>query len=267
MRYLLKDEKFISAGATLLIHGLVVVFLLLIHVDFRPKIAEFLEVSFSGAPVPPARGKQNPTAPPPKAEAAGNGLTSEPISTALSNSIALPERRESNLPEEEILEKLQPEREKQFEGPPALKKKTALSLPRKSAPATLPLFNKQEKTAEKLLFTRAADKPARINGKDTTPLLANRNIEIDWQGEIQREVYQQRLPEFPPDVQHEAVIKIRFTVLPNGLVGSAIPVQKGDTRLENLTLEAFRTWRFNPLPSYVEQKTQQGVITFRFKLK
>ena len=265
MRYLLKDEKFISAGATLVIHGLVVLFLLWIHVDFRPKIAEFLEVSFSSAPAPPVRGEQIP--PPSSTGAAGSSLPDEKNAIAVSNSISLPERRESNLPEEEILRKVQPPPEKPFEEPPILKKKTPLSLPRKNAPALLPLFGKQEKAAEKLLFNRAAEPPARLSGKEKAPLLANRNFEIDWQGEIQREVYQQRLPEFPPDVQREAVIKIRFTVLPNGLVGSAIPVQKGDTRLENLTLEAFRTWRFNPLPSYVEQKTQQGVITFRFKLK
>ena len=265
MRYLLKDEKFISAGATLVIHGLVVLFLLLIHVDFRPKIAEFLEVSFSGAPAPPVRREQIP--PPSSTGAFGSSSADEKKAIAVSNSISLPERRESNLPEEEILRKVQPPREKQFEGPPTLKKKTPFPLPRKNAPALLPLFGKQEKAAEKLLFNRAANPPAQLSGKEKAPLLANRNFEIDWQGEIQREVYQQRLPEFPPDVQREAVIKIRFTVLPNGLVGSAIPVQKGDTRLENLTLEAFRTWRFNPLPSYVEQKIQQGVITFRFKLK
>jgi TonB family protein len=68
-------------------------------------------------------------------------------------------------------------------------------------------------------------------------------------------------------VQREAIIKIKFTVLPNGLVGSAILLQKGDTKLENLTLEAFKTWRLNPLPSYASQVAQSGVITFRFKLR
>jgi len=95
----------------------------------------------------------------------------------------------------------------------------------------------------------------------------DQQFEIDWEGEIKREIYQRRIPEFPPDVQREATIKIRFTVLPNGLVGSAVLLQKGDTQLENLTVEAFKTWRFNPLPSYVEQVPQTGVITFHFKLK
>jgi len=61
-------------------------------------------------------------------------------------------------------------------------------------------------------------------------------------------------------------IKI-FAREPLGLVGSAVLLQKGDTRLENITLEAFKTWRFSPLPGYVEQVNQSGVITFRFKLK
>ena len=106
-----------------------------------------------------------------------------------------------------------------------------------------------------------------LNDATKIQLGANQEFEIDWEGEFQREVYQKRLPEFPPDVQREAIIKIQFSVLPSGLVGSAVLLQKGDTRLENITLEAFKTWRFSPLPGYVEQVNQSGVITFRFKLK
>ena len=86
-------------------------------------------------------------------------------------------------------------------------------------------------------------------------------------GDIKREIYQKKLPEFPEDVQQEAIIKIKFSVLPNGLVGSAVLLQKGNTRLENLTLETFKTWRFNPLPDYANQEPQTGIITFRFKLR
>ncbi len=119
---------------------------------------------------------------------------------------------------------------------------------------------------EKGLFRKQLDEKL-LEGTQKVQINTDRQFEIDWEGEIKREIYQRRLPEFPPDVQREATIKIEFTVLPNGLVGSAVLLQKGDTQLENLTLEAFKSWRFNPLPSYVDQVAQKGVITFHFKLR
>ncbi|MDZ7261640.1 MAG: energy transducer TonB [candidate division KSB1 bacterium] len=75
------------------------------------------------------------------------------------------------------------------------------------------------------------------------------------------------IPEYPEGLQQEAVVKIRFTVLPNGLVGEMVPLLKGDATLEKLTLDAFRQWRFNPLPPDVPQNPEQGVITFRYLLR
>ncbi len=76
------------------------------------------------------------------------------------------------------------------------------------------------------------------------------------------------IPEYPEGLNKEAVVRIRFSVLPSGLVGTAVLVTKGgDATLERLTLDAFKQWRFNPLPSDVPQVEQEGVITFRWILR
>jgi periplasmic protein TonB len=82
-----------------------------------------------------------------------------------------------------------------------------------------------------------------------------------------RSILVKQLPNYPENLQQEAVVRIRFTVLPNGLIGEMIPVLKGSDILEKITMEAFKQWRFNPLPPNVPQVTEQGFITFRYILK
>ena len=77
----------------------------------------------------------------------------------------------------------------------------------------------------------------------------------------------QVLPEYPPGLQREAVVKIRFWVLPDGRVGTMIPVRKGDPKLEEITMKAIRQWRFNAIPASEEQRNVEGVITFVYKLQ
>ncbi len=75
------------------------------------------------------------------------------------------------------------------------------------------------------------------------------------------------IPKYPENLQKQALIKISFTVLPNGYVGEMIPVIKSDAQLEKITLEALRQWRFNPLPADSPQRAERGIITFRYLLK
>ncbi|NOX37631.1 MAG: TonB family protein [Calditrichaeota bacterium] len=268
MKHLFRDEKVLSVGITIIVHLLLLLLFIAIHVDFSPVVTEFVELSFAG-------GIEAPDYPPSVDEEAGDVPDTEPtaaedaeMENVALQEIELPERRELAVDEEEIVERLQPEPEKRFEVPPVSRKiRSSPALPgrRQGAPSTFP-FKKREKEVPAGIFKRRTDDLSLTGTQKVTQQLS-KDFEIDWEGEIQREIYQKKLPEFPPDVQREATIKIKFTVLPNGLVGSAVLLQKGDTRLENLTLEAFKTWRFNPLPPYVEQVPQHGVITFRFKLK
>ena len=82
-----------------------------------------------------------------------------------------------------------------------------------------------------------------------------------------RRIISQVLPVYPPGLQREAVVKIRFWVLPDGRIGQMIPVQKGDPQLEAITMQAMRQWRFNALPASEEPRNVQGIITFVYKLR
>lgn len=265
MKHLFKDEKVISTLATLFAHVILILLFLAIRVDFRPIIPEFVEVSFASPAPQPLHDI------PSEAEEIGGNFpeAEERISSIAEKNlkkIELPERRELQMEEEKIVEKVQPQPEKKLENAPVPTKNKPTNLPRMRTKVSDIPFAKKEKPVSSELFSRQMEQKE-LPGASEIAVSAEENFEIDWEGDIQREIYQKRLPEFPPDIQREATIRIRFSVLPNGLVGSAILLQKGETRLENLTLETFRTWRFNPLPDYVDQKAQTGVITFRFKLK
>lgn len=82
-----------------------------------------------------------------------------------------------------------------------------------------------------------------------------------------RAILQQYIPQYPQGLQKEAVVKIRFAVLPDGTVRNMIPVKKGDPVLEEITMKSLARWRFNPLPPGAEQKNIEGIITFRYELK
>jgi TonB family protein len=56
---------------------------------------------------------------------------------------------------------------------------------------------------------------------------------------------------------------LKFTVSPEGVVTSIIPLQKGDPVLERSAIEALRQWRFNRLK---ENKEMYGIITFTFRV-
>lgn len=264
MKHLFKDEWFVSVTSTILLHLLLLTFFILFKIDFRPVVAEFVEVSFTGGWEAPA--VEDIAYSDAKVEDAETLKPLEAQSEQNIRSIQLPERRQLDLNEEEIIEKVQPEIDKRIEGPPAIKRTPVTTAPLTKSGQPFNPFLKKEKKIESGIIKKGADEKM-LTGTQKVDINLDKAFEIDWMGDIKREVYQKRLPEFPEDVHREAVIKIKFTVLPNGLVGSAVLLQKGDTRLENLTLETFKTWRFNPLPTYVKQESQTGIITFQFKLR
>jgi TonB family protein len=256
------NEKFASIAGTVVIHGFTLIIFFFIQIDFKPVIEKFTEVAFTGSWASPSRiyTPQNHY----------DYNVGSPITNGsnidLPEDIELPMRRQLDLDEQEILEKVQPELEKLMASENVVKKSPTINptLPETHDPG--PVINRKEKPITQGLFNKKLDEKL-LNGTQKIQIKSNQQFEIDWEGEIRREIYQKNLPEFPPEVQRGATIKIQFTVLPNGLVGSAVLLQKGDTRLENLTLETFKTWRFNPLPEYVEQVPQTGIITFHFKLR
>jgi TonB family protein len=87
--------------------------------------------------------------------------------------------------------------------------------------------------------------------------------DIEWGGGGNRTVLFKKLPKYPPGVNTQAQIRIRFTVTADGTVRSMYPLQKGDPMLERSAMDALRQWRFNPLKSNTEM---YGIITFTFRL-
>jgi len=82
-----------------------------------------------------------------------------------------------------------------------------------------------------------------------------------------RTVSLRKLPEYPSGLSRSALVKLRFVIMPDGVVAKVVPVMKGDATLEKAAIAAFRQWRFNALPRNAVQKEQRGTITFRFVLQ
>ena len=95
----------------------------------------------------------------------------------------------------------------------------------------------------------------------------NYGFEIDFGGKGKRRIYSSPLPTYPDGVSKEIDIKLRFSILPDGTVGTIIPLIKADTRLEMAAIYSLRQWRFEPLPEGVKHIDQKAVIIFPYRLQ
>jgi len=89
---------------------------------------------------------------------------------------------------------------------------------------------------------------------------------IAWEG-TQRQKISGDLPKFPAGVNRASTVKLAFDVAPDGTVIFVSPSTKGVPELEQVSIEALRKWRFNPLDPSIPQAKQRGEITFVFTLK
>ena len=87
---------------------------------------------------------------------------------------------------------------------------------------------------------------------------------IDWGGKGTRKIYSYVLPAYPTGVNKEINIKLRFTILPDGTVGTIIPLTKADTKLEDAAINSLRQWRFEAARINLEQV---AVIVFPYRLR
>ena len=95
----------------------------------------------------------------------------------------------------------------------------------------------------------------------------NFGFDIDWGGKGTRKIYSFILPQYPEGVRKEVNIKLQFTILPDGTVGTIIPKMKADTRLENAAINSLRQWRFESLSTNQRQVEQTAVIVFPYRLQ
>lgn len=95
----------------------------------------------------------------------------------------------------------------------------------------------------------------------------NLGFDIDWGGNGTRKIYSFLLPQYPDGVKKEIDIKLEFTILPDGTVGTIIPKMKADTRLENAAINSLRQWRFESLRNNQRQAEQKALIVFPYRLQ
>jgi outer membrane biosynthesis protein TonB len=130
-----------------------------------------------------------------------------------------------------------------------------------------------EKSKEKVVETKTETKET-TNSQVTTTGQGNKAVgdgsfgfDIDWGGKGTRRIYSYTLPSYPEGVQKEIDIRLRFTILSDGTVGTILPLTKADTRLENAAINSLRQWRFEPLSQNQPQVEQAAVIVFPYRLQ
>ena len=92
-------------------------------------------------------------------------------------------------------------------------------------------------------------------------------FDIEWGGKGVRKIYSYNLPQYPAGVKKEVDIKLQFSILPDGTIGTIIPKIKADARLENAAINSLRQWRFEALDPSQKQVEQTAVIVFPYRLQ
>jgi outer membrane biosynthesis protein TonB len=132
-----------------------------------------------------------------------------------------------------------------------------------------PANNEKEVAEERTeLNTETVVSNSKSNEEGNNPNVdGNFGFDIDWGGKGTRKIYSFILPQYPEGVKKEVNIKLQFTILPDGTVGTIIPKMKADTKLENAAINSLRQWRFEALNSNQKQVEQTAVIVFPYRLQ
>ncbi len=256
---LLKEKSTrIAIFASLLAHLLLILLFALFKLNIRFEIPEFTEISFARgntrAVTSPQRNVPKQPAPPAEAQPEEK---SEPVKLPLRKMLEEEEPqlktvdRQKQIPVEEKLAV-----------PP-----TRMTEDRKTYDSSVISDAAMgEKEVASPLESISPDQKIIPSARDLSETGGQAPYEIE--GDVaERSVVSRIIPEYPENLQKQAVVKIRFTVLPNGHVGEMLPLIKSDPTLENITMDALRQWRFNPLPATEPQQIETGIITFRYLLK
>lgn len=129
--------------------------------------------------------------------------------------------------------------------------------------------NKIEENKKKIERAKQSENISKNVSKNETgdQPFGSSGYSFDWGGRGTRKILRWEKPKFPPGVQKEIDIKIKFTILPDGSVVSPIPLIKADTQLEDAAIQALKTWRFEPLRPNQIQFEQTVIITIPYRLE
>ena len=267
----LKDEEKFGFWVTGGVHVLLVILALLIYVgNSSPRRSAFLEVTLGnfseGKPAQYAKKKA------PKVATHPNPSKQQPEKPEQKKIDKQPKKPSQDKKVSKAV-KL-PEQKQQVKKPPIKTPQTDKINPEKSEEKKQKEVNVAPKTEKGETIQKGAKTSGDIKGTQGdvkadqgtgTSEKKSAPYKLEWEGDIQRTPVIQPLPSYTVDV--EAVITVRFQVMPDGSVGRMIPLKKMNPELEKEVFKTLRSWRFNPLPPGVPQVPQWGTITFRFVLQ
>lgn len=120
--------------------------------------------------------------------------------------------------------------------------------------------NNSEKASVKADKDFLADLRKRITANDGS------NGGYSLSGEIiNRKILNQIIPDYPAGLQQNSEVEILFEVNPDGSVrDNVIITKKGGPQLDQVSLEAIKKWKFNPITG---EHIQSGTIKFKYKLE
>ncbi|GAB4172642.1 MAG: hypothetical protein Kow00108_07350 [Calditrichia bacterium] len=240
-------SKYIGYSVSFIAHIILFVLFYFINVHQEPVIPEFAEV------IVPA-GAASYEIP------AGSSESSGAVERAkLPENIELPEKME--LKEDDDIPQFTPQKAIEDSKPEFLEDK------RMETPA----IKGETPLSGERIFERKQVPDAGLSRPSLPPLeetstSAGTDVEkvyqIDWQGNLQREILYEVLPDVGQISGSGATVKLQFFVDADGSVVRVEPLIKGaSSQLENAAIEALKKWRFNPVSS---TELQQGLITFKF---
>ena len=227
-------NKQISYSVSLLFHILVVILLLFVNLSFDYSPSEYVELSFGVSTEMGSSGAQ------------GNKI-------------------------EKIDEVAKPEVKSQTEFKSKEVKEVELPLAKNTEDENVVVpADKEKEIAEE-----STEETTELNNSNiTTSGQGNESLgdgsfgfDIDWGGKGTRKIYSFVLPNYPDGVKKEVNIKLQFTILPDGTVGTIIPKIKADAKLENAAINSLRQWRFEALSSNQKQGEQTAIIVFPYRLQ
>ncbi len=82
-----------------------------------------------------------------------------------------------------------------------------------------------------------------------------------------RKVIYKRIPKYPKGYTAVVKVSIQLFVLPSGEIERMKLLKRGGSPFDEITQDALREWRFEPLPPNSPQVTVKGEITFVYKLR
>jgi len=257
-------ERLLGYIFSILFHCLLIAIFLLIGVNLQPVVPEFVELFLSSDFVIQSSDQEEGTSKP-SAPRASRG---EKQLLQAREIVDLPVRKTLDLDEPNV-PVAQKDKIVVTEEPVIVGQRLSLAgEPEREEIETNRIFYGEKREAVESPEIKIGDKLERdapVNDVGSGIVRAQ-SYKIEWTGGA-REKIRGELPPFPEEVTKDAIIRVRFKVRPDGTVAEAIPLQKGSTILENVSLTILKQWQFNPLESAAPQILQEGTITFIFRLE